>query len=125
MIAVRDVGATMPCPVCGAPFIAFGRRRHCSTACRQAAFRRRRAALIEPVIAKPDTVYACPSCDARLLGEQRCDACNTWARRLGPGGPCPCCDEPISVPELLAPEHFARTVFAREEDPVLTDTATV
>jgi hypothetical protein len=30
-------------------------------------------------------------CDARLLGVQRCEDCNTWARRIGPGGPCPHC----------------------------------
>jgi len=104
---VRDDTATMPCPVCAEPFVPFGRRRHCSTPCRQTAFRRRHAAVVEPLVRKSDTVYVCPSCDARFLGEQRCDGCNTWARRLGPGGPCPCCDEPISVRELLSPEQFA------------------
>ena len=57
-------------------------------------------------VAKPDIVYQCPSCEARFLGEQRCEECNTWARRLGPGGLCPCCDEPISIMDLLHPDQF-------------------
>jgi hypothetical protein len=104
---VRDDAATITCPVCGSAFASFGRRRHCSTACRQAAWRRRHAAPVEPLVSKPDVVYECPSCEQRLLGEQRCEDCNTFARRLGPGGPCPCCDEMIAVTELLAPEYFA------------------
>jgi hypothetical protein len=103
---VRDDAATMTCPVCGAAFAPSGRRRHCSTACRQAAWRRRNAAPVEPLVAKPGTVYECPTCEARYLGEQRCEDCNTFARRLGPGGPCPCCDEPVAVSELLGTEHF-------------------
>lgn len=113
MTTVRDDDATMACPVCATPFVPSGRRRHCSTACRQAAWRRRSAAPAQPVVTRADTVYQCPSCDARFLGEQRCEDCNTWARRLGPGGTCPCCDEPIAVTDLLSPEQFARTPSAR------------
>jgi len=54
-----------------------------------------------------DTVYQCPMCDVRLIGEQYCEECHSFARRLGPGGNCPCCDEPISITELLQPEQFA------------------
>ena len=47
----------------------------------------------------------CPSCETRLLGEQRCPDCHLWARRIGPGGVCPHCDELVAfaelVPELL------------------------
>jgi len=106
--SVRDDGATMTCGACGAAFVASGRRRHCSTACRQAAWRRQHAAPVEPVVTKSDTVYQCPICEARLIGEQRCDDCNTWARRIGPGAACPCCDEPIAVTELLGTDQFAR-----------------
>ena len=60
----------------------------------------------EPIVAKPDTVYQCPMCEVRLIGEQYCEECHSFARRLGPGGNCPCCDEPISVTELLQPEQF-------------------
>ncbi len=77
MNPVRDDAATTTCAVCGTAFAAQGRQRHCSTRCRQQAWRRRRAAPAEPVVARSDTVYACPSCDARYLGEQRCDECNT------------------------------------------------
>jgi hypothetical protein len=45
-------------------------------------------------------------CEVRLIGEQYCEECHSFARRLGPGGTCPCCDEPISVTELLQPEQF-------------------
>lgn len=106
MTAVRDDAATTACPVCGTVFVPTGRARHCSTRCRQAAWRRQRAAPALPVVTRPDVVYSCPDCEARYLGQQRCDDCNTWCRRLGPGGPCPCCDEPISVTELLGPDQF-------------------
>jgi hypothetical protein len=46
------------------------------------------------------TLYQCPSCDTRTLGDQRCDDCNTWMQAVGIGGLCPCCDEPIIVTEL-------------------------
>ncbi len=51
---------------------------------------------------KAGTVYEYPACDTRLLGEQRCD-CGTFMRRIGPGGLCPCCDEPITIDDLLNP----------------------
>ena len=38
---------------------ASGRQRFCSTTCRQAAWRRQRAAPVEPIVAKSDTVYEC------------------------------------------------------------------
>jgi hypothetical protein len=46
-------------------------------------------------------VYECPVCGARFLGEQRCPDCNVFCRRLGPGGPCPHCDEPVALADLL------------------------
>lgn len=107
MNPVRNDDATMACAARGTVFRRSGRRRHCSDACRQAAWWRRGQAPVAPLVAKPDTVYECPSCEARFLGEQRCEECNTFARRLGPGGPCPCCEEPVAVSELLGPEHFA------------------
>jgi hypothetical protein len=38
---------------------------------------------------------------ARAVGEQRCADCSVFMRRLGLGGLCPCCDEPVTVDELL------------------------
>jgi DNA-directed RNA polymerase subunit RPC12/RpoP len=46
------------------------------------------------------TVYECGDCGQRLLGEQRCGDCATFARRVGPGGPCPHCSEPVAVDDL-------------------------
>ena len=37
------------------------------------------------------TVYECPGCGERQLGEQRCETCRTFTRRIGVGGPCPHC----------------------------------
>jgi len=104
----RDDGVTMACPVCGAAFVPVGRRRFCSDACRAAAHRRRHA---RPIVAVPAgrsrvpmTVYACNGCGVRAVGEQRCDDCSTFMRRVGPGGACPGCDEPVTVAELLGQE---------------------
>ncbi len=108
MIGVRDDTATMACPVCGDAFRAEGRQRFCSTGCRQTAWRQNRRAPVEAVVTRSDTVYSCPDCDARYLGEQRCDDCNTWCRRIGPGGTCPCCDEPVAIADLLRPDQLAR-----------------
>ena len=98
---------TAACPACGQPFTLSGRRRWCSDACRQAAWRRRHPAR-QPADAGPPpprparerTVYECPDCGARYLGRQRCDDCGTFCRRIGPGGHCPHCDEPVAVSDL-------------------------
>ena len=45
-------------------------------------------------------VYECPQCETRYLGTQRCEDCNTWCRRLGPGGTCPHCDELVAHTDL-------------------------
>jgi len=47
------------------------------------------------------TVYECPEYETRLLGAQFCEDCRSFMRRLGPGGNCPCCDEPIAFEELV------------------------
>lgn len=95
------------CPTCGAGFEPSGRRRHCSDACRQAAWRRRHTNTARPEPLPPKgakramTVYICDTCYTRSLGHQRCDDCNTFMRAAGIGGLCPCCDEPITVEELI------------------------
>ena len=97
-------GPQRPCPRCGQPFTPSGRQRFCSAACRQAAWRHRHAASVPALptrAPRPATVYECPTCGARFLGEQRCPDCNVFCRRLGPGGPCPHCDEPVALVELL------------------------
>lgn len=103
---VRNVSVTDACGVCGGPLPAGRSRRWCSDACRQAAFRIRRAAPLPVQPAKADTVYECPECEVRYLGAQRCDDCNCWCRRLGPGGPCPHCDELVVLSDFLRPEQL-------------------
>jgi hypothetical protein len=50
------------------------------------------------------TVYECPTCDTRSVGDQRCTECNTFMRRLGPGGTCPECDAVVLLTDLLRDE---------------------
>ncbi len=102
---LRNDAVTITCPVCGAVVPAADRQRYCSAGCRQAAWRRRRQAAPSSVPpAAPTrvalTVYECPACEARLLGQQRCPECQLWARRLGLGGLCPHCDEPVTLADL-------------------------
>ena len=102
----RNDGVTIVCLVCGQHFAPSGRRQYCSDACRQAGHRRRHqdAAAAPPVTStrsrREATVYECPECEARLLGEQYCHDCLTFARRLGPGGLSPCCGEAVLLAEL-------------------------
>ncbi len=113
MNPVRDDAATTPCAVCARPFEPDGRQRFCSTGCRQKAWRRQRSAPVQPVVARTETVYECPNCETRYLAEQRCDECNTWCRRIGPGGLCPCCDEPIAISDLFNADQLANAPSVR------------
>ena len=103
----RDDTATITCPVCQHRFSPAGRQHYCSDRCRKTAFRRRHQAPPAPVLvpaARPrreHTIYECPGCEQRLLGEQRCPDCGIFARRIGPGGPCPHCAEPVAVTDLI------------------------
>lgn len=107
--ATTSVRPVATCPICGAAFTPVRRQRFCSPACRQAAWRTRHAtALLEetrPPVPRRGrrqiSVYACPDCDQRQLGQQWCHDCARPAALLGIGGLCPCCDEPITVDELL------------------------
>ena len=101
---LRNDGGTIACPVCLQPFVPRGRQRVCSPACRQTVWRRRHPALLAPIpnrAARTTTVYECPSCETRYVGLQRCLDCGVFCRRVGPGGPCPHCDEPVTVADLL------------------------
>jgi hypothetical protein len=97
---------TAACPACGQPFTPAGRRRWCSGACRQAAWRRRH--LATPAAAAPPparpardhTIYQCGDRGQRYLGQQWCHDCTTPCQRAGPGGACPHCDEPVAITDL-------------------------
>lgn len=98
------------CPICRASFTPVGRRRYCSARCRQRAYVWRRAAAMPgpeleslTALGRAASVYECPECEARYLNEQRCCDCNTFCRRIGLGGHCPHCDEPVAVADLIDP----------------------
>jgi hypothetical protein len=105
---LRNDSVTMMinCAYCGRPFKPSGRRRHCSDACRVAAWRRRHAQPVAPAPLPPKghrrevTVYECGDCGERSLGSQRCESCNRWMRAIGVGGSCPACDAPVAITEL-------------------------
>jgi predicted RNA-binding Zn-ribbon protein involved in translation (DUF1610 family) len=44
-------------------------------------------------------VYECGECGERML-VRRCPDCQLFTRRLGQGGSCPHCDEPVLFDEL-------------------------
>lgn len=104
----RNDSVTILCPVCRRRrFVPNGRKRVCSPACRQTAYRRRGAATAAPLVIPPHrsrrdgTIYQCPACETCYLGNQRCDECGVFCRRVGPGGLCPHCSEPVAVADLL------------------------
>ena len=103
-----DRNDTAPCPACGKPVTRTGRRRWCSPACRQAGWRQRNPPPpAEPAPspatrpAREHTIYQCGDCDQRYLGQQWCPDCNRPCRRVGPGGTCPHCDEPVALQDLI------------------------
>ena len=106
-IPSRDDDGTMTCPVCRRGFTPTGQQVYCSTACRKTAFRRRHqqgGVAVTVPDARPRreiTVYECPDCGERLLGQQRCEECGTFTRRVGVGGRCPHCDQPVAISDLL------------------------
>lgn len=97
------------CRRCGKQFRRIRRQLYCEPACRQAAWRARHTE-IELATAAPNppirhrrnvTVYVCGECEQRYLGEQWCHDCSRPCTRDGLGGLCPCCDEPVTVEDLL------------------------
>ena len=97
----------MICPVCNQSFTPNGRQRYCTDACKATAYRRRHHNQPTPIVVpanqprRPITVYECATCGIRALGQQRCNDCHTFMTRIGYGGHCPSCDEPITTNELL------------------------
>ena len=106
----RDDAATVTCPVCQTRFTPAGRQQYCSSPCRKTAWRRRNTdpppAVTVPA-ARPlrqHTVYQCPDCEQRRIGDQWCHDCNQPCRKIGYGAPCPHCDEPVAITDLTGPE---------------------
>jgi hypothetical protein len=100
-----DNETTTTCPVCASTFTPVRRQQYCTNACRQIAYRRRHHALqpvetLTPARRRDSTVYACDECEQRYLGQQWCPDCNRPCRRIGTGGNCPHCDEPVALTDL-------------------------
>jgi len=105
-------GSGRACPACGAP-LPSRRARFCSGKCRMRAHRlRHQPALVVDIDVLTSelrrwpqlvatSVYECPSCQERYLGQRRCPDCNLFNRNLGLGGICEGCDQPIVLAELL------------------------
>jgi len=97
------------CPVCWSPFTKIGRQRYCTQTCRKTAWKRRNATPVaapEPIVPqgirrRDITIYACPTCETRYHGEQWCHDCNQPCTRVGLGGLCPHCSEPVAISDLL------------------------
>jgi len=92
------------CAICGTEFEPIGRQRFDKPACRQTAWRRRHPTPLPSIPARAprhSTVYQCGSCETRYLGEQYCGDCGRFCQRVGVGGLCPSCDEPVAVADLL------------------------
>ena len=98
---LRYDSVTMTCPICQTQFTPHGRRRYCSDACKQKAWRQQRTLPAPTRRPSTDTVYVCPECDTRYLGERRCPDCNLFTRRIGVGDACPHCGEPVAVSDLV------------------------
>jgi hypothetical protein len=104
------------CPVCGSAFQPVGRGRFCKPRCRQTAYRLRHRQVDRATLANiaerlrreqrliAQTVYACASCQERVLGERRCSSCNLWCRKVGIGGECSGCSDVVTITELLGME---------------------
>ena len=100
----RNDAVTIACPICQRPFRPLGRQQVCSAACRQARWRQRHPRPLPPLPARrarAETVYVCGACETRYLGEQWCPDRQRPCRRVGPGGACPHCDEPVALSDLL------------------------
>jgi len=102
---VGNANETLSCEYCTAPLTGRASKRYCSPQHRLQAWRQSKVAPVTPRhVPKADIVYECGGCGERRLGEQRCPDCNLWCQRIGPGGLCPCCDAPVALTELLAPD---------------------
>jgi hypothetical protein len=114
----NDIDETaFACPVCGGAFTPTRRQRYCSPTCRQTAWRtRHHDQTPPPVITLPPrtprrgiTVYQCPECGIRYLGQQWCHECNRPCIRIDLGGLCPHCDQPITIRDITDQHPTPRT----------------
>ena len=110
--SVPASGAEPRCLTCTTP-LSSRRARYCSDACKQRAYRLRQvdltatdADLLATELQRlgelvAHTIYECPDCGERFVAERRCPDCHRFCRKLGLGGCCPDCQQPILLAELL------------------------
>ena len=97
----------MTCPICQTRFTPAGRQRYCSGACRKTALRRRHQDQPPaPVPRQPAPGATTPSTNAPTAGSgspasSAAPTAQIFARRIGLGGPCPHCGEPVALTDLL------------------------
>ena len=101
------------CLACGGQFHPLGRARFCQPSCRQNAYRLRHCQVDRTTLTAVtqrlrqqhrlvhQTIYECPACQTRLLGQRRCSDCNLMCRKLGVGGECHGCGELMTLADLL------------------------
>jgi hypothetical protein len=117
--ASSPAGVSRACPVCGGT-LRSSRSIYCGkAACKQRAYRLRHQsqATVDTAVLRKQlqrksllvdhTVYECPSCQERFLGERRCPDCHLFARAVGLGGSCPDCETVILLADLLELEGMA------------------
>ena len=107
------------CPGCQQYFTAPGGRTHCTPACKTADWRRQHPNRPAPgqSASPPPDVYICPGCYHRYQHHQpsltapphACPDCAIPTRRIGIGGHCPCCDQPVAAIELLDNQEVTPT----------------
>jgi hypothetical protein len=110
------------CPVCTDTLPIDGRGIYCTPKCRQRAYRLRHRQMNRPTLTdlaarlrreqqlSAHTVYECPSCQERFLGERRCGDCNLWCSKVGLGGQCAGCDDILTVSDLIGFDLNSREV---------------
>ena len=114
----RDAYVTWQCVVCDAP-LPKRRSRYCSKECYRRGSDIRRiapAGVIRQHLERQRpaqsgwlTVYACNSCGTRALTESGCPSCGGTLARVGLGGPCPHCHEPVLLTDLASSGTGLRT----------------
>jgi hypothetical protein len=114
----REGSAVAGCRLCGQP-LPSPKARYCSRACQQRAYRLRhtpaprldgpafRRELSRRQLLAASTLYECPSCQERFLGQRRCPDCHRFCRALGLAARCPDCEMPILLNDLFPQEVWA------------------
>lgn len=96
-----DHTGLLTCPVCGRQASRVGRRRFCSPACRQQAYRDRQRTPTPQPRRRSNGIYECLDCGERQLADQRCEQCGSFGRRVGTGAACPHCGDPVTIEDLI------------------------